>query len=553
MWGLLPRQFPLNFGHLCVVHPLQSLAAMPEPTTRDDASLSLELDAPIAIPDNELKPGAVVGDYEITGKLGQGGMGIVYSAVHPLIGKRAAIKVIHPRLCQDPTSVHRFVQEARSVNRIGHPNIVDVFALGQLEDGRSYLVMEWLEGETLCDLLRRGRPPLRDGLHVLAQIADALQAAHERGVIHRDLKPDNILLVPLKGQGDQVKLLDFGIAKLTCETAPIAQTDTGVLLGTPGYMSPEQARGKDIDARTDLYALGAIAYEVILGRPPYEADNAMDKLLAHCTEPVPEPRALWPEMPELLNDLIVSLLAKSRRQRPSIDEVRDALALLLTGQLADAPLPLFAPIADTTGVHAATTAVDAPTTTSGQVIATDTYRVPAPWRPRALVGVSAVLGTMALAALAFATRAGGEQSRQSDEAPVAAHAVATPAAADSNPAHEPAEPGPPQPVAPPPARSEMPSSLAVRVNVRDAVVELDGEPISLEGGTTRVEFADGGEHELEVHADGYEMARRMVEVPRGTHVVLDVDLRRVPTPVARRRVREHKTRGAGNYTLNPFR
>ncbi len=532
---------------------------MPEPTTTEGSSLALQLDGPIAIPDNDLKPGFLVGDYEITGTLGQGGMGVVYSAVHPLIDKRAAIKVIHPRLCQDPTSVHRFVQEARSVNRIGHPNIVDVFALGQLDDGRSYMVMEWLEGETLCERLRRGRPPLREGLTILGQIADALQAAHERGVIHRDLKPDNIFLVPVKGQQEQVKLLDFGIAKLTSDTAPIAQTDTGVLLGTPGYMSPEQARGKNIDSRTDLYALGAIAYEVILGRPPFEADNAMDKLLAHCSEPVPEPRDLWPDMPELLNHLIAGLLAKSRRDRPSIDEVRDAIALLLTGQLADAPLPVFAPVTTATTAKGMTTAVDVPiTTTAGQVVFTDTYRVATPWKPRTLVGVVAVAGTLALAALAFFGRTSHEtRVAQASEAepPIATPPVATAPTDAPTPAAEAAR-TPPLAAQPtePAASTEAPSALAVRVNVDGATIELDGEVVPMQGDVARIDVASPGTHELAVSADGHETTRRSIEIPRSTQVVLDIDLRRSGSrsESQKRRVREHKTRGAGNYTLNPF-
>src|SRR3954471_5448371 len=163
----------------------------------------------------DLAVGEMVGEYRVEGELGRGGMGRVYAATHPVIAKRAAIKVLHPELSVNTEAVERFIQEARSVNQIGHPNIVDIFAFGTLPDGRSYFVMEWLRGESLHTRIERERLPIAEALVMLETITVALEAAHEKGIVHRDLKPDNVFLVEVKGDRPQVKLLDFGIAKLS--------------------------------------------------------------------------------------------------------------------------------------------------------------------------------------------------------------------------------------------------------------------------------------------------------------------------------------------------
>ncbi|HTL36718.1 MAG TPA: protein kinase, partial [Kofleriaceae bacterium] len=234
------------------------------------------------VPAGDLPPGTVVGEYKIDQKIGEGGMGTVYSATHPTIGKRAAIKVISAELGQDPVLVQRFVQEARSVNQIGHPNIVDVFAFGKLPDGRSYFVMEFLQGESLRGRLMRTFMSIADAVQILDEIAGALEAAHEKGIVHRDLKPDNVYLASVRGGYIIVKLLDFGIAKLVTGGG-IAKTSTGEMMGTPGYLSPEQARGKNVDYRTDIYALGCMMFEMITGRMPFMAESPMDVVMMHIT------------------------------------------------------------------------------------------------------------------------------------------------------------------------------------------------------------------------------------------------------------------------------
>ncbi len=274
----------------------------------------------------DIANGTMVGEYAIDGVLGEGGMGKVYAATHPIIAKRAAVKVLHPALSMDREAVERFVQEARSVNQIGHPNIVDIFAFGTLPDGRSYFVMEYLRGHTLRDRLRREPMPLAEALVLLDTIAQALEAAHEAGIVHRDLKPDNIFLVELKGAAPQVKLLDFGIAKLLGSDAMLTErTRTGNMMGTPAYMSPEQARGYAVDHRTDLYALGCVAFELVTGRAPYPSDNAADMIAQHLYAEVPSARKLRSDVPPELDALLSRLIAKDPAGRPSLAIARATL------------------------------------------------------------------------------------------------------------------------------------------------------------------------------------------------------------------------------------
>ncbi len=280
-------------------------------------------------PTGDLVSGTVVGEYRIEKKIGQGGMGVVYSAVHPLIGKKAAIKVIGADVGTDPVVVQRFVQEARSINQIGHPNIVDVFAFGQLPDGRNYFVMEHLQGESLRGRLTRAFIPLSEGIQILDEIAGALEAAHEQQIVHRDLKPDNVFLSSVRGGMIIVKLLDFGIAKLVDGRGiGVGKTNTGELMGTPAYLSPEQARGRNVDYRTDIYALGCMMFEVVTGQMPFMAESAMDIVLMHLSMAPRRPSELVPNIPPALEQLILQMLDKEPANRPSLAQVRDVFAEL---------------------------------------------------------------------------------------------------------------------------------------------------------------------------------------------------------------------------------
>ncbi len=288
--------------------------------------------APRYAPSGELPAGFIVGEYKIDQKIGEGGMGVVYSATHPMIGKRAAIKVISGELGTDPVLVQRFVQEARSVNQIGHPNIVDVFAFGKLADGRNYFVMEYLQGESLRGRLTRAFMSTSDAVQILDEIAGALEAAHEKNIVHRDLKPDNVFLANVRGNYIIVKLLDFGIAKLATDGG-IAKTHTGEMMGTPGYLSPEQARGKNVDYRTDIYALGCMMYEMITGRVPFQGESPMDIVMMHITTPPAKPSIYKPDIAPLLEQLILEMLDKEPDKRPSLTHARNVFAELVASGL----------------------------------------------------------------------------------------------------------------------------------------------------------------------------------------------------------------------------
>jgi serine/threonine-protein kinase len=283
----------------------------------------------------EIGPGVEVNGYVIDGEIGKGGMGVVYSATHPIIGKRAAIKVLKSEVSRSPIIVERFIQEARAVNQIQHPNIIDIFAFGNLPDGRAYHVMDLLIGESLRKRLRRGALHPSEAASVIEQMASALSAAHDKGFIHRDFKPDNIFLVEQDGRWPDVKLLDFGLAKLMPEAgiAPF-QTKTGVMLGTPEYMSPEQARGVGVDYRTDIYALGVVMFEIISGQRPFPSmGDAFATLMAHAEEPPPSIREFSPDLPLEMIQLVDTMLAKEPGARPSLAAVRTVIKRLRTTQL----------------------------------------------------------------------------------------------------------------------------------------------------------------------------------------------------------------------------
>jgi len=272
--------------------------------------------------------GRIIQDkYEIKRAIGAGGMGTVYEAVHRIIGKRVAVKVLHRELSSNAELVQRFVREARAATAIGHPHIVEVFDMGSIEGGGFFQVLELLEGKSLAqDLDDHGPLSYARAVKILSQVADALSATHAKGIVHRDLKPDNIFLVPRPGDPDFVKLLDFGIAKMA--DAAGSKTRTGLTLGTAAYMSPEQARGAgDIDARTDIFSLGVMTYQVLACARPFESDSYAGLIFEICTAEAPPLSKHRRDVPTGLDDVMAKLLAKRREDRyASCVEVKAALA-----------------------------------------------------------------------------------------------------------------------------------------------------------------------------------------------------------------------------------
>ena len=273
------------------------------------------------------------GNYRAVSLLGEGGMGAVYLAEHPQIGRRVAVKVLRPEMIRDPQLLVRFLNEARAANAIRHPNIIEVLDSGTTPEGIPYLVMELLEGEVLSARIRRlGRLSLREALEFSYQTASALAAAHAKGIVHRDLKPDNLFVVadPADHTREMMKVLDFGIAKLqTLPTGGGMQTRTGMLMGTPVYMSPEQCLGtKTVDQRSDIYALGIIMFEMLAGKPPFTSDGFGELVNMHLNVRPPSLSDLNAAVTAPIEGVIMKALEKSpdARQRSAAELQADIRA-----------------------------------------------------------------------------------------------------------------------------------------------------------------------------------------------------------------------------------
>ena len=278
-------------------------ADAPGACPRDGQPLALVEDAIV---------GTDIARYRIARSIAVGGMARVYLGVQREIGSRVAVKILSEKCAEDPDLVERFFAEARAVNLIAHENIINIIDLAMLDDGRPYIVMEYVEGVTLTRAVRGGRAPLGGVVRVIADVLSAVSAAHEIGIIHRDLKPDNIL-VTAKGHA---KVLDFGIAKLASLPFTAARTVTGALLGTPAYMAPEQINGaRDVDAKADIYAVGAVLFHAVTGRSPFAGATMFDIMRAQLEEQPPSPRELRPDLPIAIEQVIARALAKDPANR----------------------------------------------------------------------------------------------------------------------------------------------------------------------------------------------------------------------------------------------
>jgi tRNA A-37 threonylcarbamoyl transferase component Bud32 len=316
--------------------PLSALSR--GPTTRElDIVVKASAMASSMQGDSGFTPGSVIaGRYRVLRQLGVGGMGVVLLAEHVIIEKRVALKVLANEFAHKPDLVTRFLREAKAASKIGHENIVDITDFGQTASGNVFFAMEYLDGEDLGKTIQRvKRLPVDRAIGIVLQICRALAAAHVKGIIHRDLKPENVFLIDRDGHRDFVKILDFGVAQISGLDSEAGNrlTRTGMIIGTPEYMSPEQAQGHRPDHRVDIYALGCMLYELVCGEVPFTADTFMGVLSKHMLELPRPPRSLCPELPVALESTILKALEKDRDRRfQSMAELSAALAGVVGSQ-----------------------------------------------------------------------------------------------------------------------------------------------------------------------------------------------------------------------------
>lgn len=289
-----------------------------------------------------------IGKYRVVRKLGEGGMGSVFEAVHVEIGQRAAVKLLKPELSSEPKHVQRFFDEAKLLSMVNHPGLIKIYDFDRTAEGQVYIVMELLEGETLWSRFekhQKGQPvgmPLEDVARVVRQVASALDAVHQRGIIHRDLKPENIFLVKDSeaAGGERAKILDFGIARLEDPSGEGRRTTAGVAIGTPTYMAPEQCEGSaTINDRVDVYALGVMSFELLTGAPPFVSESMAAVLRMHIVRPPPP---LPASIPTGLASLIGQMLDKEAASRPSMASVVTQLEAMFGGRASSTVLPMVA-------------------------------------------------------------------------------------------------------------------------------------------------------------------------------------------------------------------
>lgn len=322
--------------------PAVSVTAAPAaPATASTAASAAAPSAPLADEEFTRRYATLTGQvldhrYQVSRKLGEGGMSYVYQAQDLESGDALAIKILLPRLAHDPSSVERLRREAAIAMRFEHPNVCPITRVGQSEDGILYLVMPFLAGEPLNEHeTRRGPFPIGEGITLLIEMCHGLQHAHELGIVHRDLKPENVMLVPDPEAeiGHRAVVMDFGLAK---ERRPdpnaLKLTETGIVLGTPEFMSPEQIRGKPLDGRSDVYAMGVLAYELFSGQLPFAGRNAQDTMMARLRGQPSSIRVLRPELPQRLDQVLNKALSLQPDDRyRSMDELAHAFEAVTAG------------------------------------------------------------------------------------------------------------------------------------------------------------------------------------------------------------------------------
>jgi serine/threonine-protein kinase len=459
------------------------------------------------------------GRYIVEALLGKGGMGYVYAARHAIIDKRVAIKVLREDAAKDETAAQRFIAEAKAASKIGHQNIVDITDFGVLPDKHAYFVMEFLDGPTLAQVVgERGHLEPARAVAITSQIARGLHAAHGKGIIHRDLKPENIFVLTRDGQSDLIKIVDFGIAKDAASTRRLTQV--GMVLGTPEYMSPEQATGQPTDPRVDMYALGCILYEMLAGDVPFKGENATGTLTKHVFDAVTPPSERRPELgiPPSLEAVVMRMLQKKPADRFAdmralMDEL-DRVAAVLSGAAPPEATPRAAP-AGRSAVAASSKPTEPRRAAPAAASPTDDQLLVPARNPTGLY-VAAALGTLVLVvgiALALRTPAPSEKPAPIPIAPAAGASAATAGAPAPPASASPAAPTPVQPAETRPAEVELVlTSDPPGADIYDGDEHLGKTPLTVKRARGAAPF------ELSFRRPGFQTATRSI-VPDGDKMV----------------------------------
>jgi serine/threonine protein kinase len=471
--------------------------------------------------------GQTIGNYKVVQQIGEGGMGVVYMAEHPVIGRKVAIKLLHASYSKDSETVARFFNEARAIHMIAHPNIVEILDFGQTNDGQPYFIMELLQGEPLADRISHGAVPPLEAVAIVSQICDALQAAHDKHIVHRDLKPHNVYLLGVAPK-QHVKILDFGVAKMSSgwdtsqSGGKSVKTRTGSLMGTPLYMSPEQCRGSGkLDHRTDIYSLAVILFEMISGRPPFIAEGVGELFAKHMLEPAPSLSEFAPRTPPHIVRAVARALAKELDERyPNMNAFRDALSGQADPLSGDLPRPRRAAAQPTTlstqhPQHSMTAELPPEQTTLSSAVSeldSDLDGLPVKSRKRLIIGMTLALG---VAVAAFAVM----RKKPAPPPPVVAVAP-TPAAPNA-----PTEPPEPQVVSVK-FEAEPPSTHVFKKGDGDSRVE-DLGPVPVELKLPR----SGDDTAFLLRAEGHR--ERTINVDLSRDQVLHVSLERLPPQAAK--------------------
>ena len=455
-----------------------------------------------------VEPGVPIGEYVIEEVVAKGGMGTIFAARHPVLGRRAAIKVMNGELGRSGDLVERLVREAQAVNLIRHPNIVDVFSIGTLPDGRGYFVMEWLDGMTLDARIRqRGRLTLTETAAIFDQVSDAISAAHAAGIVHRDLKPQNIFLS--RGRPPAVKILDFGIAKLSgIETAGTP------LMGTPGYLAPEQARTTEVDERADVYALGVVLFEMLTGERPFGGESQASVVLKHLEVEPPSLIDRLGSLPPAIDAMVRRMLAKDPAVRPRLEDVRRCLHAqiestaprTLRDRMAAHRQQLVRTIRGWKPVGPAETAPPLPAP-------------PPRARRRRWIAPAAVIGGLVVVVVAIVLVARSQAEGESDEVLVVESGL---------PASDPPPPRLPD------AGVVPEGEIVVIADVDQSVIEVDGQVVARFARRAVVPVSVG-RHDIRVTAAGYRPFHTRVEVAARVRLEVQAVLR--PAEDKNRRVR----------------